>query len=123
MLCYIWTVQEVEDRKRIQHLLALTQPVSQEVTYIRECRPDKITRNYVKEEMAHANAARGISMLSCYAMQCIHFTSLHHRYLNMRYVHQIGAARSSTTGTTSSNAITSTDSLPSSGRTDRPTTR
>ena len=37
-------VQELEDRKRIQHLLALTQPVTQEVTYFRDCRPHSITR-------------------------------------------------------------------------------
>ena len=37
-------IQELEDRRRIQHLLALTQPVSQEVTFFRDCRPAKMTR-------------------------------------------------------------------------------
>lgn len=35
--------QELEDRRRIQHLLALTQPVTQEVTFFRDCRPGKST--------------------------------------------------------------------------------
>eukprot|EP01138_Halocafeteria_seosinensis_P001469 gb/GECG01001505.1/.p1 GENE.gb/GECG01001505.1/~~gb/GECG01001505.1/.p1 ORF type:complete len:632 (+),score=126.70 gb/GECG01001505.1/:1-1896(+) len=35
-------VQEIEDRKRIQHLLALAQPVTQEVTFFRDCRPEKL---------------------------------------------------------------------------------
>ena len=35
--------QEQEDRKRIAHLLALTQPVEQEVTYFRGAKPDKMT--------------------------------------------------------------------------------
>lgn len=39
-------IQELEDRKRIQHLLALTQPVSQEVTYFKDRRPHTMTRNY-----------------------------------------------------------------------------
>lgn len=33
-------LQEMEDRKRIQHLLALTEPVEQEITYARQGRPD-----------------------------------------------------------------------------------
>ncbi len=39
-------IQEVEDRRRIQHLLALTQPVSQEVTFFRDCRPEQLTRQH-----------------------------------------------------------------------------
>lgn len=39
-------IQELEDRRRLEHLLALTQPVNQEVTYFRECRPEKLTKNY-----------------------------------------------------------------------------
>ena len=30
----------------MEHLLALTQPINQEVTYFRECRPEKLTKNY-----------------------------------------------------------------------------
>ena len=37
-------VQELDDRRRIAHLLALTKPVSQEVTFFRDCRPGKMTR-------------------------------------------------------------------------------
>uniref|UniRef100_A0A7S2SHB0 Coiled-coil domain-containing protein 77 n=1 Tax=Mucochytrium quahogii TaxID=96639 RepID=A0A7S2SHB0_9STRA len=37
-------VQQVEDRRRIQHLLALTEPVSQEVTFFKDCRPYIMTR-------------------------------------------------------------------------------
>eukprot|EP00948_MAST-09A_sp_MAST-9A-sp1_P001434 g1434.t1 len=37
-------LNNMEDRKRIQHLLALTQPVTQEVTFFRDCRPNKMTR-------------------------------------------------------------------------------
>jgi coiled-coil domain-containing protein 77 len=37
-------VQALEDRRKIQHLLALTQPVSQEVTFFKDCRPQKMTR-------------------------------------------------------------------------------
>lgn len=36
----------MEDRQRLEHLLALTQPINQEVTYFRECRPEKLTKNY-----------------------------------------------------------------------------
>lgn len=39
----ITNVQETEDRKRIAHLLALTQPVEQEITYFRGAKPDKMT--------------------------------------------------------------------------------
>jgi hypothetical protein len=46
-------VQEVEDRRRIQHLLALTQPVTQEVTYFRERRPDVLSR-------PHSASASGV---------------------------------------------------------------
>lgn len=38
------TIQEMEDRRRIQHLLALTQPVTEEVTFFRDCRPGRMTR-------------------------------------------------------------------------------
>ncbi|DAZ95671.1 TPA: hypothetical protein N0F65_002468 [Lagenidium giganteum] len=34
-------IQEEQDRKKIQHLLALTQPVTEEVTFFRDCRPDR----------------------------------------------------------------------------------
>lgn len=37
-------IQEMEDRKRIQNLLALTQPVTEEVTFFRDCRPGRMTR-------------------------------------------------------------------------------
>jgi coiled-coil domain-containing protein 77 len=37
-------VEALEDRRKIQHLLALTQPVSQEVTFFKDCRPQKMTR-------------------------------------------------------------------------------
>ncbi len=36
-------LQELEDRKRIQHLLALTQPIEQEITYHRDAKPDTLT--------------------------------------------------------------------------------
>ncbi|GMH33975.1 hypothetical protein BSKO_01809 [Bryopsis sp. KO-2023] len=36
-------LQEVEDRKKIQHLLSLTQPGEQEITYVRDGRPDAVT--------------------------------------------------------------------------------
>ena len=35
--------QEMEDRKRIQQLLSLTKPVTQEVTFMRDVRPSKLT--------------------------------------------------------------------------------
>ncbi|GBG27683.1 Coiled-coil domain-containing protein 77 [Hondaea fermentalgiana] len=38
-------LQQSEDRRRIQHLLALTEPVSQEVTFFKDCRPYLMTRN------------------------------------------------------------------------------
>jgi len=50
-------IQELEDRKRIQHLLALTQPMSQEVTYFRDCRPGKVTRSYVVADKKGAEEA------------------------------------------------------------------
>ena len=42
--CEALRIQELEDRRRIQHLLALSQPVTQEVTFFRDCRPSKMTR-------------------------------------------------------------------------------
>ena len=36
-------IQEAEDRKRIQQLLSLTKPVQQEVTFMRDVRPSKLT--------------------------------------------------------------------------------
>jgi hypothetical protein len=49
-------IQEIEDRRRIQHLLALTQPVTQEVTFFRDCRPEKMTR-YPGASMAGSSAS------------------------------------------------------------------
>ncbi|OQR91171.1 hypothetical protein ACHHYP_04934 [Achlya hypogyna] len=37
-------IQEAEDRKRIQHLLSLTQPIAEEVTFYKDCRPGHTTR-------------------------------------------------------------------------------
>ena len=37
-------VQALEDRRKIQHLLALTQPVSQEVTFFKDCRPQMVQK-------------------------------------------------------------------------------
>ena len=53
-------VQEAEDSKRIMHLVALTKPVSQEVSFFRECRPDKITRKTVhnKEDDESADSSQ-----------------------------------------------------------------
>jgi len=39
-------VQEIEDRKRIQHLLALTNPTHQEVTYFKDVVPDTLARRF-----------------------------------------------------------------------------
>ena len=36
--------QEMEDRKTIQHLLALTHPITQEVTFFQDARPDTVTK-------------------------------------------------------------------------------
>ena len=51
-------IQELEDRRRIQHLLALTQPVSQEVTFFRDCRPAKMTR--FPKTLSFAEYSRGV---------------------------------------------------------------
>ncbi|RHY14297.1 hypothetical protein DYB25_004759 [Aphanomyces astaci] len=40
-------VQEAEDRKRIQHLLHLTHPTSEEVTFFKDCRPGHSLRSPV----------------------------------------------------------------------------
>lgn len=37
-------MQQTEDRRRIQHLLALTEPVAQEVTFFKDCRPYLMSR-------------------------------------------------------------------------------
>lgn len=37
-------MEQMEDRRRIQHLLALTQPIKQEVTFFKDCRPGKVTQ-------------------------------------------------------------------------------
>ena len=58
-------IREMEDRRRIQDLLALTRPVAQEVTYFRDCRPDTVTRYPAPEtgagktaKYAHAGGAQ-----------------------------------------------------------------
>ncbi len=38
-------IQELEDRRKIRDLLSLTQPVAQEVTYFKDCRPDQLTKH------------------------------------------------------------------------------
>ncbi|KAF0688409.1 Aste57867_19965 [Aphanomyces stellatus] len=43
-------VREAEDRKRIQHLLHLTQPRAEEVTFYKDCRPEYVARNPVHNE-------------------------------------------------------------------------
>eukprot|EP00947_MAST-08B_sp_MAST-8B-sp1_P005772 g5772.t1 len=50
-------IQEMDDRRRIAHLLALSKPVAQEVTFFRDCRPGKMTRFPI-------GADRGIDALS-----------------------------------------------------------
>lgn len=40
-----WLAQDVENRKRIQDLLALTRPVAQEVTYFRDEKPKTLSRS------------------------------------------------------------------------------
>ncbi|EQC25664.1 hypothetical protein, variant [Saprolegnia diclina VS20] len=44
-------IQEAEDRKRIQHLLSLTQPIAEEVTFYKDCRPGHATRYPVLDEL------------------------------------------------------------------------
>jgi coiled-coil domain-containing protein 77 len=39
-------LKQVEDKKRLHHLIALCQPVSQEVTYMRDVRPEAVHRNF-----------------------------------------------------------------------------
>lgn len=43
-------IQEVEDRKKIRDLLAMTQPVQQEVTYFKDSRPEAITKLALKSQ-------------------------------------------------------------------------
>ena len=50
-------VTEEEDRKRIDHLLALTVPVTQQVVYFRDARPEKITRNSIVDKPHDATHA------------------------------------------------------------------
>jgi len=57
-------VRELEDRKRIQHLLALTQPVGQEVTYFRSAKPEKVHRNAPVSAESHENRPLSSSRLS-----------------------------------------------------------
>jgi coiled-coil domain-containing protein 77 len=42
--CAELRMQETEDRKTIQHLLALTHPITQEVTFFQDSRPDTVTK-------------------------------------------------------------------------------
>lgn len=49
-------VQEIEDRKRIQHLLSLAQPVTQEVTFFRDCRPEKLQSAASRQTSSKNNA-------------------------------------------------------------------
>jgi coiled-coil domain-containing protein 77 len=43
-----------EDRKRIQHLLALTEPVSEQVTFFKDCRPYLMTRKMAASQQQAA---------------------------------------------------------------------
>jgi len=43
-------IHEVENRRRIQHLLALTNPVAQEVTFFKDCRPMLMSRKLGKSK-------------------------------------------------------------------------
>lgn len=45
----------MEDRKKIRDLLALTQPVTQEVTYFKDCRPDQITKYVLNTKTSKVN--------------------------------------------------------------------
>jgi DNA repair exonuclease SbcCD ATPase subunit len=45
-------VQELEDRRKIKDLLQLTRPVTQEVTYFKDCRPDQMTRHVMVTKTA-----------------------------------------------------------------------
>ncbi|KAL0484632.1 coiled-coil domain-containing protein [Acrasis kona] len=40
-------IQELEDRRKIRDLLSLTQPITQEVTYFKDCRPDQMTKHMI----------------------------------------------------------------------------
>ena len=63
-------IQEIEDRRRIQHLLALTQPVTQEVTFFRDCRPEKMTR-YPGASMASSAAPPSTSSAAGHQKQTV----------------------------------------------------
>jgi coiled-coil domain-containing protein 77 len=56
-------IQELEDRRRIQHLLALTAPVTQEVTFFRDCRPEALTRYPIESRGGPGGAAASGSAL------------------------------------------------------------
>ncbi|KDO25859.1 hypothetical protein SPRG_08802 [Saprolegnia parasitica CBS 223.65] len=56
-------IQEAEDRKRIQHLLSLTQPIAEEVTFYKDCRPGHTTRYPVQDEYS-VDAISPLSMRS-----------------------------------------------------------
>ena len=52
-------IQEIEDRQRIQALLALTKPTGEEVTYFRDCRPAHMRQDLnVKDTEQAASRSR-----------------------------------------------------------------
>ena len=48
-------LQEMDDRKRIQHLLALTEPVEQEITYGRDAKTDTFKLLPTRSSSTHRN--------------------------------------------------------------------
>ena len=52
-------LQEMEDRSKIKHLLSLTQPVEDEITYLRETKPETVTLIEGEESDASGNGGSG----------------------------------------------------------------
>lgn len=73
----------MDDRKRIQHLLALTQPVTEEVTFLKDCRPGRMTRfpinpSHVVSENHTNQAQADSSSLNLLASASSRNTPAHH---------------------------------------------
>jgi hypothetical protein len=53
--CDSFGLQEKEDRRRIMELLALNNSVEQDITYFKDCRPEKLQRFPLKANPGHSN--------------------------------------------------------------------
>ncbi|ETV92609.1 hypothetical protein H310_13064 [Aphanomyces invadans] len=87
-------IQEAEDRKRIQHLLHLTHPTSEEITFYKDCRPGHSLRSPVCDPLSSGDTLP--SNVSLAAEPC--FRTMSKQDKHMKRVASNGAANGGNKG-------------------------